>query len=74
MYEVELLRFLDHPNIVKVYEFFQDSDRIYIVTEFCNGGELYDVINQRKSNGAFFSEKEAGRIIEQVLSAINYCH
>lgn len=38
----------------------------------CTGGELYEEINKRKGKG--FSEEEAGRVIEQVLNAINYCH
>jgi calcium-dependent protein kinase len=46
--EVEILRKLDHPNIIKVYEFYQDSRFFYIVTELCTGGELFDKISQEK--------------------------
>jgi calcium-dependent protein kinase len=42
------------------------------VSEICSGGELYEEINKRKGKG--FSEEETGRIAEQILSAINYCH
>jgi calcium-dependent protein kinase len=38
----------DHPNILKVFEIFEDSNRFYIVTEMCDGGELLDRILQKK--------------------------
>ena len=40
--EIENMKSLDHPNILKMYEFFEDDKRYYIVTEICKGGELYD--------------------------------
>ena len=43
-----MLRELDHPNIIKIYEFFNEVDKIFVVTELCKGGELYDEINKRK--------------------------
>lgn len=39
---------LDHPNIIKIYEYFQDKDKIFIVTELCTGGELFDEMSNRK--------------------------
>ena len=42
--DVEILKKLDHPNIIKVYEFYQDASNYYIVTDFCAGGELFDRI------------------------------
>ena len=52
---------MDHPNVIKIFEYFQDKDKIYIVTEICTGGELYEEINKRKGKG--FTEEEAGRIL-----------
>lgn len=43
-YEINILKKLDHPNILKLYEVFQDEKRYYIVTELCKGGELFDEI------------------------------
>ena len=40
--EISILKDLDHPNILKMYEFFQDTKRYYIVTDICKGGELFD--------------------------------
>lgn len=43
-YEIGILKKLDHPNILKLYEVFQDDKRYLIVTELCKGGELFDEI------------------------------
>ena len=42
--EVECIRKLDHPNILKIYEYFLDNDNFYICCELCEGGELFDYI------------------------------
>ena len=42
--EIQILRKLDHPNILKLYEVFTDDKRYYLVTELCKGGELFDEI------------------------------
>lgn len=61
---------MDHPNILKLYEWFEDEIHIYLVTEICTGGELFDVIIERKH----FNEDDAAFIMKQLLSAITYCH
>ena len=55
---------------MKIYEYFEDNDHLYIVTELCTGGELFDKIIDKKR----FSEDEAAAIIEQILSAVVFCH
>ena len=42
--EINILKELDHPNIVKMFEFFEDDKRYYLVQEICKGGELFDEI------------------------------
>mmetsp|Transcript_3989 Transcript_3989/g.4621 ORF Transcript_3989/g.4621 Transcript_3989/m.4621 type:complete len:567 (-) Transcript_3989:194-1894(-) len=64
--EIEILKTMDHPNIVKAYETFEESKHIYLVMELCSGGDLY----QR----APYSEIEAAKIIQKLLSAIKYMH
>ncbi|KAK6589771.1 calmodulin-domain kinase 1 [Cryptosporidium xiaoi] len=68
--EVELLKKLDHPNIMKLFEILEDSTSFYIVGELYTGGELFDEIIKRKR----FSEQDAARIISQVFSGITYMH
>jgi len=68
--EVQLLKELDHPNIMKLYEFFEDSGYFYLVGELYTGGELFDEIISRKR----FSEVDAARLLRQVLSGITYMH
>jgi len=69
-YEIDILKNLDHPNILRLYEVFEDKKYIYLVTEFCQGGELFDEIIARGK----FSERDAAHVIKQLLSAIAYCH
>lgn len=46
--EIDILKQLDHPNIVKIYEFYQDKINFYLITEYINGGELFDKISKVK--------------------------
>ena len=68
--EISILSKLSHPNIMQVYEIFEDNINLYIVTEYCKGGELFDIISKKGS----FSEKEAAEIMQQILSAVCYAH
>ena len=68
--EVEMLRSLDHPNILKVYEVYEDEKQINIVTELCLGGELFDRVLSMKK----FSESLAATYMYQIMSAILTCH
>ena len=68
--EVSVLRNLDHPNILKLYEFYQDEKNFYLITELCNGGELFDRIISHGS----FSEAMAANYMKQILSVVLYCH
>ncbi len=42
--EIECLKKLSHPNILKIYEFYDDSDNYYLITEYCGKGTLNDII------------------------------
>ena len=68
--EMELLRALDHPNIIKLFDCYQDKRYYYMVEEYCSGGDLFDYIQKEK----FFTEKKAGMIFNQLLSAVNHLH
>jgi calcium-dependent protein kinase len=68
--EVKILRTLDHPNIIKYYEEIEDGPYVFLVTEYCSGGDLLDHI----SNKSEFGEREAAEITEKILKALNHCH
>ena len=67
--EVNLLIKMDHPNIVKIFEFYNGEKEYYLIMEYCEGGELFDKIV--KSN---LTEIQCAYIMYQILSAVNYCH
>ena len=68
--EISIVSKLSHPSIMQVYEVFEDITNVYIVSEYCKGGELFEIISKKGS----FSEKEACIIMEQLLSGICYSH
>lgn len=68
--EVDILAKLSHPNIMMIYEFYDDNTNFYIVSEFCQGGELFECISEK----GVFTEKEARVLMKQILSAICYSH
>lgn len=70
--EVRILTKLDHPNIVKYYETYDDTKYMYLVMEYCNGGELFDKIAHQKNQ--MFNESEAAKIMKKLLRAITHCH
>ena len=74
MREVNLMIKLDHPNIIKLYEYYETEKHIYLIMELCTGGELFDRIVQNTENGIQFTEKQAASLFRQMMSAINYCH
>lgn len=70
MGEVAALKTLDHPHIIKLFEVYEDKDCVYLVQEYCEGGELFDYIAEQDK----LSEKEAARVFHQITSSILYCH
>ena len=68
--EINILRTLDHPNILKIFEFYSNKESYSIVTELCSGGELFQEIVDKGP----FNENYTAYVMFQILSAINYCH
>ena len=68
--ELKILMTVDHPNIIKLYEVYEDSKFIHLVMEYCSGGELFQKIFD---NGAF-TEHEASNLMYKLLHAINHLH
>jgi calcium-dependent protein kinase len=69
--EIEILKSLDHPNIVKLFETFEHDNVLYMIMELCTGGELY---SRLAAAGKRFPEPVVSRIARQMLSAVVYCH
>ena len=68
--EIQVLKELEHPNIIKIFEYYVDTKYHYIITELLSGGELYDAILKFQK----FNEVKAAYIMQQILSALNYLH
>ena len=64
--EIDILKRLDHPHIVRAIETFEHKDQISIIMELCSGGDLY--------SRDPYTEEQAARIISSILSAIVYMH
>ncbi|XP_054829407.1 serine/threonine-protein kinase SIK1 [Eublepharis macularius] len=68
--EVQIMKLLNHPHIIKLYQVMETKDMLYIVTEFAKNGEMFDHLT---SHG-HLSESEARKKFWQILSAVEYCH
>jgi calcium-dependent protein kinase len=68
--EINMLTMIDHPGVIKIFEFYITPKEYYIVTEFCKGGELFEKIVEM----APLKEDVSAVIIYQIISAVHYCH
>ena len=66
--EIDILKKLSHPNIVKIYEFFISENHYYIITEFCKEGELFSYIKNK------YTERQLAVLFYQVFSGLWYLH
>ena len=67
--EFELLKKMDHPNVMRIFEAFENRSNIYIVSEFMDGGTL-----TKKTENKVLKESEISVIISNVLTGLAYCH
>ena len=68
--EINILKTMDHPSILKIFEFYSNKTNYSIVTELCSQGELFNEIVEKGP----FNEKYSAYVMYQILSAVNYCH
>ncbi|XP_059183654.1 aurora kinase A isoform X2 [Centropristis striata] len=68
--EVEIQSHLRHPNILRLYGYFHDSSRVYLLLEFAPKGELYSELQRC----GCFSEERSATYIMELAGALNYCH
>jgi len=72
--EIELLAMLDHPHILRLFEYYEDAQNVYIITDVCYGGELLDIVKEHAALSKPLPENWVSRVFSQILEAIAYCH
>lgn len=68
--EIDTMADLDHENVIKLHDFFEDDEYYYLIMDYCAGGDLFEYI----SNSARVKEVQAATVFQQIISAIQYCH
>ena len=75
--EVALHTKLRHPNILNLYHYFEDDERVYLVMELCSRGEIYTLLKNRRDNGessGTLNENEARVILRDVVAGLKFLH
>jgi len=70
--EIEIQTHLRHPNVLRMFGYFWDETRIYLILEYAPRGEMYKVL--QKQPGGRFDEEKSSKYIRQMASALKYCH
>lgn len=68
--EIEMLRRLDHPHVVRLYEAIEDHESVFLLMELCHGGDLFSRIHDERH----LSEAHSRIFAHQMISALAYCH
>lgn len=68
--ELAIVKVIKHPNIVELVDVYEDMDKLFIVSELIEGGELFDYISKK----GLLSESEAALISYQILDTLEYLH
>ena len=69
--EIDILKIAKHPNIIKLYDVFENEKYIYIIMEYCPGGDLFSYIEKR---GFKLKEERASEIIHKLCTAVYFLH
>jgi len=70
--EIEIQSHLRHPHVLRMFGYFYDETRVYLILEFAPGGEMYKAL-QKQQDGKF-DEKRTAKYIYQLADALDYCH
>ncbi|XP_012828001.1 PREDICTED: SNF1-related protein kinase catalytic subunit alpha KIN10-like [Erythranthe guttata] len=69
--EINIMRRLSHPNVVRLFEVIETPSKVYVVMEYLNSGELFYYLID---NGGRLDEDESRRLFQQIISGVEYCH
>lgn len=70
--EITIMCQLDHPNIVRLEEVYENENEIFLIQELCTGGDLFDRLDEQSDY--HYSEFKCARLVKQMLSAVRYLH
>lgn len=68
--EVVIMKLIEHPNVISLYDVWENRGELYLVLEYVEGGELFDYVSK---NGPL-PEEEAVRLFRQIIAGLGYCH
>ncbi|EED19347.1 serine/threonine protein kinase (Kcc4), putative [Talaromyces stipitatus ATCC 10500] len=68
--EVVIMKLIEHPNVINLYDIWENRGELYLVLEYVEGGELFDYV----STHGPLPEEEAVRLFRQIISGLAYCH
>eukprot|EP01128_Nolandella_sp_AFSM9_P011388 TRINITY_DN80_c0_g1_i1.p1 TRINITY_DN80_c0_g1~~TRINITY_DN80_c0_g1_i1.p1 ORF type:complete len:378 (+),score=126.02 TRINITY_DN80_c0_g1_i1:49-1134(+) len=68
--EIDIMKKVNHTNILKLHEIYEDDEKVYIVMELIDGSELFDRIVEK----GYYSENNARIVVKQILKAVKYLH
>jgi len=70
--EIKILKKIDHPNIVKLYDVIETNESYYLILEYISGGDLYDLVTSPEFPKLQINDKK--KIFNQIAGAVNYLH
>ena len=72
--EIQILKMVDHPNIIKCYDIYKSKTHCYIVTEYCPGGCLMSFVSKHHGNGGkkHLSQEKVVSIVQQIVEGLKY--
>ena len=70
--EIEIQSHLRHPHILRLFGYFYDETRVYLILEYAPRGEMYKAL--QKQPGGRFKEEKTGMYAKQMADALSYCH
>lgn len=72
--EIKILKSVDHPNVIKIFEIFEDPNSIYIIQEFCRGSQLLSTLMIDEGMAAVHDEALVRRVMRQIVAGVAHIH